>query len=365
MSAPRLRLHTLDVPLAAPFRIAYDVVTEVRNALAVAEADGLTGYGEAAPVKSITGEDRAAIHAAWQQWSRSFKAQTPRDARDPMALAVGCISLRAAMEGALLDLQARHAERPLCTYLSGRAPAQVPTSITLGLVDDAEVASWVAKRKAQGFRILKVKAGLGLARDLARIVTVRELAGPNVALRVDPNQAWSREEARTALRTLRDAGVTMLEQPLRKDDLVGHAALRNDMRSHGIALMLDESIFSAQDAIRALATGACDWVNIKLQKCGGIIPGLHIAAIAEAAGVPCMVGCMVETRVGILQAAHLVLSHPNIQAADLDGHTFLKSDPVSGGGVLRDGALRVGGEHGLGVSAVAHGEELASSASPM
>ncbi|MFA5944796.1 MAG: dipeptide epimerase [Candidatus Thermoplasmatota archaeon] len=351
-----LSVHALDVPLASPFRIAYDVVTEVRNGLVIAQADGVRGFGESAPVATITGEDRPSGLKAFEAWQRDG-GRVPADARDPAGLRIPSISMRAAVEGALLDLAAREAGKPLCTYLTGRAPAPVPTSITLGLGDDKEVVPWVDRQVAAGFRILKVKGGLGVERDLARIKAVREAAGPKVTLRVDPNQAWTLEETKQALPKLRDLGVAALEQPLKKDDLVGHAAL---VREQQVPIMLDESVFSPDDARRALAAKACDWINIKLQKCGGIGPGLAIADLAQAAGVPCMVGCMVESRVGILTAGHLVLAHPNIQAADLDGHTFLKSDPVAGGGVIANGKLAIGTEHGLGVRDVVHGAPLAT-----
>jgi L-alanine-DL-glutamate epimerase-like enolase superfamily enzyme len=352
----RLAVHALDVPLAAPFRIAYDVVTHITNGLAVAESGDLKGFGEAAPVPTITSEDRAAGLRAFDAWMRAG-GKVPADPRDASSLAIRSPSLRTAVEGALLDLAARQAEVPLCTHMTGRAPAPVPTSITLGLGEDSAVVPWVQGKVAAGFRILKVKGGLGLDRDLARIKMVREAAGAKVTLRVDPNQAWSRDEAKRALPVLRDLGVAALEQPLKKDDLEGHAAL---VSLKQVPIMLDESVFTPDDARRAIAAKACDWINIKLQKCGGLGPGLQIADLAQRAGVPCMVGCMIETRVGILQAGHLVLAHPNIQAADLDGHTFLASDPVSGGGLIANGKLAIGTEPGLGIRSVAHGSELAA-----
>jgi L-alanine-DL-glutamate epimerase-like enolase superfamily enzyme len=352
-----LTLRALDVPLVEPFRIAYDVVTAIQNGLAVAESDGLRGFGEAAPVASITGEDRAAGLLAVQDWQRQ-DGRLVADIRDPGRLSIHSPSMRAAIEGALLDLAARQAGLPLCTLASGRPPKPVPTSITLGLCADDAIDGWVARQRSAGFSIFKVKAGMGLERDLARLRRVRERAGAQVELRVDPNQSWSRDEARRALPILRELGVAVLEQPLGKADLAGHAALRVDARQHGIPLMLDESVFTLADATRAIAAQACDWINIKLQKCGGIGPGLAIASAAEAAGIPCMVGCMVETRVGILQAAHLVLAHSNIPAADLDSCSFLRTDPVTGGGLLREGRLKVGSEPGLGVVDVSAGESL-------
>jgi L-alanine-DL-glutamate epimerase-like enolase superfamily enzyme len=361
MPRTRLSIHALDVPLASPFRIAYDVVTEVRNGLAVAQSGDLKGFGEAAPVPTITAEDRAAALRSFEAWQHAG-GKAPADARDATQLAIASPSARAAIEGALLDLAARQDEVPLCTHLSGRAPAPVPTSITLGLGEDKDVVPWVERQVAAGFRILKVKGGLGVERDLVRIRAVREAAGSKATLRVDPNQAWSRTEALAAQPKLRDLGVAALEQPLKKDDLAGHAALVAEKQ---VPIMLDESVFSPADAHRAIAAKACDWINIKLQKCGGLGPGLAIADIAQAADVPCMVGCMIETRVGILQAGHLVLAHANIQAADLDGHTFLASDPVLGGGIVQNGKLAIGTEPGLGIRDVRHGAQLATLAPPV
>src|ERR1051326_4070517 len=192
MPRTRMAVHALDVPLSSPFRIAYDTVTHIHNGPASAR-----GCGEAPPVPTITSEDRAAGLKAFEAWQQAG-GRLPADARDPASLAIPSPSMRTAAEG------------PLCTSLSGRAPAPVPTSITLGLGDDAAVVPWVDRQVAAGFRILKVKGGLRLARHLARIGAVREAAGPKATLRVDPNQSWSRDEARRALPILRDLGVAAL-----------------------------------------------------------------------------------------------------------------------------------------------------------
>lgn len=352
-----LRLRALDVALTQPFRIAYDVVTQVSNVLVEVEGDGHVGFGEAAPVKTITGETGPEAAAAFTAWRRAG-GKLPSDARIVEHLRLPSPAMRTAVEGALLDQQARTQDVPLCTHLTGAKPAAVASSITLGLGDDAAIEPWVAKQRAAGFRILKVKAGLGIDRDLVRVQRVREAAGPTVELRVDPNQGWSRADTERALPRLADLGVRLLEQPLPKHDLAGHAAVRRTARTHGVALMLDESVFSPADAQAALQAQACDWINIKLQKCGGAGPALQIADLAQAAGVPCMIGCMVETRIGILHAVHVALAHDNIVAADLDGHTFLAADPVQGGPRFQDGHLDPGRAPGLGVSSVEAGRTL-------
>jgi len=95
--------------------------------------------------------------------------------------------------------------------------------------------------------------------------------------------------------------------------------------------MADESLFDHHDAFKLASMGCCDYFNIKLAKSGGIHTALKINAIAESAGIRCMVGCMTETRLGLTAAAHVVSARPNIQYADLDGYLMLKEDPVIGG----------------------------------
>ena len=330
---PACRTRPLDVPLEMPFRIAYDTVTHARNVLATVGEDGVVGFGEGAPVPSITGEAQPEVLAD--------------PAADPTTLAG-----RTALDLACWDLLARQDGHSLARALGG-APRPVTTSITLPLVADDELPGLVRRRLAEGWSILKVKAGLDLAQDLRRIALVRGLAGDR-EVRVDANQGWGLDETVAALPELAEAEVSVLEQPLHKADLDGHAALREASRDvDGPPVMLDESVFGPDDARRALDAGAADWVNIKLQKCGGLTNAVHIADMARAEGVPCMVGCMLETRVGILAAAHLVAAHPNVRKADLDGAALLGADPVVGGGRYDGGRIVLAEEAGIGVTSVA------------
>jgi L-Ala-D/L-Glu epimerase len=350
-----LTVHHYDLALSAPFRIAYDTVTHSRNLLVSAQRDGITGYGEAGPVPTITGEDQETTLRGLTAWLRSggptMEGVVPID---QLGIAGGL-----AANTALLDLAAREDGDPLCTFLSGARPRPIATSITVPLMTPDEAAPYAAVRRAAGFTIFKVKAGAGVDEDLERVRRVREAVG-GCEIRVDANQGWSRAEAAHALPGLRDLGVDVLEQPLDRSDLDGHAALRGQ----GVPIMLDESVFGAADARRAIAAGACDRINIKLQKAGSPREALAIAQAAADADVPCMLGCMIESRVGILAAAHVVAAHDNIVWADLDGHTFLATEPVTGGPTIMDGVIRLDGSPGLGISAVAAGDVAAASASP-
>lgn len=340
----RVRLHRFDLPLAEPFEISYDTITAMPNLLAVADDGPRQGFGEAAPLSSVTGEGPQEVIDAVDGFGLDA---SPADLDSPAG--------RAAVEGATLDLAARRKHVPVVELLGGGV-GPVPTSLTIPLGDPDLLGARVEEALQAGFSILKVKAGAEISDDLDRLSTVRARAGDEIPIRVDPNQGWTLEETLEALDVLEDLDVEALEQPLAVGDLEGHAALRDQTT---IPLMLDEEIFTPDDARQAIAAEAADILNIKLMKSGGIATGAAIADVADRAGLTCMVGCMIESRVGIAQAAHLVGAHDAITRADLDGATFLAEDPVEGGPVLEDGALVVPDRPGLGIDGVDAGEFVA------
>jgi L-alanine-DL-glutamate epimerase-like enolase superfamily enzyme len=112
--------------------------------------------------------------------------------------------------------------------------------------------------------------------------------------------------------------------------------------------MADESVFDHHDAFKLTAGGCCDYLNIKLAKSGGIRTALKIDAVAHACGAKCMLGCMLETRLGLTAAAHLVSARPNIRYVDLDSHLQLTEDPVTGGARWNGGAITLPDDPGIG-----------------
>lgn len=327
------RVWPYSVPLEMPFRIAFDTVTHARNVLVALDVEGGPAFGESAPFASLTGESQEDV---------------VRDLGGTPDTVAG----RCALDTAQWDARARADGVPLCTALTGAPPRGVETSITVPIVEDDEVNALVDRRKAEGFGAFKVKTGLAVEDDLARLASIRDRIGDR-ELRVDSNQGWSYEDARRALPRLADLDVSFLEQPLAREDLEGHARLRAASEEiGGPPIMLDESVFTAADARAAIDADAADWVNIKLQKSGGLTEGLAIAEVCAEDDVPCMVGCMLESRIAILHGAHLVAAHPNIRKADLDGAFLLAHDPVEGGAGYAEGTIDLGREPGIGVTGV-------------
>lgn len=355
MAITRMELIPFRVRCRKPFRIASDT-TDVSEGLLVrlSTERGEVGLGEACPKAHPTGESLSGTVEALER--QLFPAL---QGRDPWALeelhaameeaTSGHPSARAAMDLALHDLLARRAGVPLHRFLGGTRN-RVPTDYSIGLCPPREAAEEALDIVRQGYRAVKLKVGTDPAEDLERIRAVRGAIGPDVILRLDANEGWDFVEARRVLREAEAFDVELCEQPLARWDLEGMARLRRGTR---IPLAADESVASVTDAARVLRLGAVDIINLKLMKCGGILPARRICALARAYGVRMMVGGMVgESRVAVTAAAAVAAAW-GFEHADLDADLLLSGEPVREGGVEREGPDRVLPERpGLGVEAL-------------
>jgi L-alanine-DL-glutamate epimerase-like enolase superfamily enzyme len=225
-------------------------------------------------------------------------------------------SARAALSTALHDLVGRRLGVPLWK-LWGLDPGTAPAStFTIGLDSPDKMRAKVIE--AGQYPILKVK--LGTHRDGEILRAIRSVTEKE--LRVDANAGWTRKRAIAMLPVLQEFGVTVLEQPLPPHDLDGLAAVT---RASTIPVIADESCLVAADIPRL--AGAVDGINIKLAKCGSLREALRMIAVARAHGLMVMVGCMIESSIGITAAAHF---SPLVDLVDLDGAALLSNDPFAG-----------------------------------
>ena len=191
-------------------------------------------------------------------------------------------------------------------------------------------------REAEAYPLLKVK--LGTDRDLELIRALREVTDKPIY--VDANTAWTPKEAVRMIRELAPYGVELIEQPTKPDDLEGLKFVREHSE---LPIFADESVKRAAD-IPSLV-GCVDGINIKLVKCGGLLEAMRIIHIARAHGLQVMIGCMIESSLGITAAAHLT---PLVDYADLDGHLLVANDPYRGV-TLEKGKLILPNLPGIGV----------------
>ena len=336
--------------LAEAYVIAYEAVESACNVLVRVETDGgVVGFGCAAPDQPVTGETAETVEAAISnvvepvlrgcdpvRWSAALEEAKRVVFASPAALA--------AVDMALFDIVGKVAGLPVWKLLGGYRES-IATSVTIGILPEAETVAAAKRWLARGFRCLKIKGGHDVEDDIARILKVREAVGPEIELRFDANQGYTVDEARQFVERTRSAKLELLEQPTPKGEpeLLGEVA-----RSVSIPVMADESLMTLRDAFRLARNEFVDMVNIKLMKVGGIAEALHVNSVARAARLEAMVSCMDEAGLAIAAGLHFALARPNVVYADLDGHIDLVGDPTKDAVVLRDGELRATELPGLG-----------------
>ena len=325
-----------------PFRIAPSTSIESRNVIVKMHTDyEVFGIGEASPSQRVTHEtpqtimktlDKIAPHLIGMHPLRIEQIMGTMDqtvAKNPSA--------KAAIDIALHGIMGKTARRPLFELLGGYRQ-EVLTDITLGIKESEEMAKDAVKAVRKGFRALKVKVGVNPEEDFERIREIRKAVGPNVAIRIDANQGWTVHQAIEVLKKLERLNVEFVEQPVKADDIEGLAEVK---KSSSIPVMADESVHSPEDALYLIRKEAADLINIKLMKSGGILKARKIAAVAEAANVPCMIGCMGESTIGITAGAHFAAAVKNVQYADLDSDILLKDKTVLEGGAKLKASKRI------------------------
>jgi L-alanine-DL-glutamate epimerase-like enolase superfamily enzyme len=351
MKITRVSYERIDLSLSVPYTIAYETVTHSTNFILKLETDtGLPGYGCAAPDQEVTGETAEMVQASIETKLLPFlKGRSPleytRILEELKLLCPDRSSLWAMVDMALLDLMAKKAELPLYQFLGGYRDC-IATSITLGIMPMQDTLSHAGEYLSRGFRILKVKGGLSLEEDIAKMIRLREKY-PKVVLRFDGNQGYSVEDSIAFVKATQKVGIQIFEQPTKTK---GDHKLGEVTHAVGIPVMADESLKTLDDAFRLAQRELIDMVNIKLMKVGGIMEGMHINSVAKAAGLEAMVGCLDECALGISAGLHFALSRPNIHFADLDGHLDLENDPFLGLFRLEKGVLYPADAYGLGVS---------------
>ena len=330
------RIQTLR--LAETFRIARSSQDEAETVVVAIQHDGVTGYGEAAPIDRY--EESAASALAYAQEAADALGD------DPFALDEILDRLprrewaaRAAIDGALHDLQGKLLGVPTWRQLGLRRGGP-PTSWTLGIGDPDETAR-KAEERAGRFCRFKLKLGGGDGLDVERVRAVRGVT--DVPLQVDVNEYWSLDEALDAIPQLAELGVEYVEQPLRAGESGGE-----DLRRRSpLPVYVDEDCHTLEDvaACGRIAHG----INIKLAKSGGLREAVRMAHAARALGLGVMLGCMVESGLGISAGAEMGSLCDHV---DLDGNLLLAEDPWPGVELV-DGVQTPADAPGLGVAAKA------------
>lgn len=354
MKITDIQLGMLRVPLKTPFKTALRTVETVEDVVVLVHTDsGHIGYGEAPATAPITGDTHGSIVAAIDRFI------TPRligeDVADLNRIAgriQGALernsSAKAAVEIAVYDLWAQLYGAPLYKLLGGGTPA-ITTDITISVDAIDKMVADALSALARGFTALKIKVGKDIDVDIARVKAIHAAVEGRASLRLDANQGWTPKLSVYAMRALEDAGVALelLEQPVKAWDIDG---LKYVTERVNTPVMADESVFAPAQVFDLIQRRAADIVNIKLMKTGGLSNAIRIADIAALYGVPCMIGCMLESSISVAAAVHLAVAKADIiTKVDLDGPSLGLFDPVEGGVLFNDSQITITDAPGLGI----------------
>lgn len=341
----KLSYEVIELKTRHSFAIARAASVPVRRAVWVRaeDGDGHVGWGEApvtTPYYGETADTAMAVLPALGDAAIAAMDDNPlalEAAERGAGSAIGGNSAaKTGISAALHDLAGKRLNVPLWKLwgLSDQAPV---SSFTIAIDETERMRERV--REASDYPILKIK--VGTPRDAEILAMIRDEA-PDKVLRVDANTAWTTKQAIAALPMMEEYRIELIEQPLPPGDLDGHAALSRVSR---IPIAADESCRTSRD-IPALA-GAFDIINIKLAKCGSLREGIRMVHCARSHGLEVMLGCMIESSLGISAAVQLA---PLVDYLDIDGAALLGNDPFHGPGIDGSGSVHFNSAPGLGVT---------------
>ncbi len=333
-----LRFWYLKLRPKRPFRISRETTYEKTTVLVGLEEDGLWGLGEAVPypfygdtLDAVVGFLKAA-----QNVLKNFSSFELHNVEKELhRLAGRNFSAKDGIMDAMFDLLGKRIGQPVWRML-GIPKQPVPTSYTIGIGSLDEMVADLEEHP--NFQVYKVK--LGTDKDLE---IVKELAKrTDRPLRIDANAAWTPKEALRKIQFFADLGkIELVEQPLPPDDIDGLKFLKE--RSP-LPIFVDESVMTSKDVVRV--ADAVDGINIKLPKSGGLLEAFRMIHVARAHGLKIMIGCMLQSSLGIAAAAQIA---PLVDYVDLDGSLLLEADPCVGLEVDENGFIHLSEKPGLGI----------------
>lgn len=357
MKISNIETYRIQVPLLKPFKTALRIVNTADSVYVKIQCDnGLVGWGEATATAVITGDTLQSIETAIHDF---FKPHLiGKDIlcfeeifHDLSAIMTRNSSGRAAIDMAIYDCLAQNSKLPLYQYLGGRS-SRLETDFTVSVDIPHIMGEEALEYVKSGFTTLKVKVGLGnINEDIARVKEIRKCVGNEITIRLDANQGWTAKEAIQAIRRMEDMGlqIELVEQPVKADDLEGLRQVTNQVNTF---IMADESVFTPRQALEVIRTRSADMINIKLMKTGGIFYAQYINQLAEAAGMECMMGSMIETHLGLTAAAHFAASKRNITRYDFDAPLMLSRSLIEGGIQYKGNKFTLPEIEGLGIRSI-------------
>jgi muconate cycloisomerase len=340
----------VEVPLRRPVKGVHGVTAVQRSVLVRVTAEAGEGWGNVDPTP---GYSRVSVEDIQETVAKLAPGLVGLDAFNlRRGLAVmderveGRLEAKAAVEMALCDLKARALGVPVHSLLGGRVKERITLNAWIGTVPPAQAAAEARDWQARGFVSAKIKIEGADPEGLARVAAVREAVGDAFALRVDFNESLPAAAAVSYIRRLEPFRLTLVEQPVPREQIGGLAEIR---RAIGIPLMADESVTGPASLVEIIRREAADIVKVKVMKQGGLLRTLAMVETAAAAGLGVVIGHGFGLTLSTLAEATIAAVHPAVlDGCEAVGPLKMAGDVVTAPAVLDRGVLELPERPGLG-----------------
>ncbi|MBW1673616.1 MAG: hypothetical protein JRJ45_08210 [Deltaproteobacteria bacterium] len=294
--------------------------------------NGISGYGESTPRTYVTGEDHSTVVQIIQNFFSSIllshEIHTIDDVEDVLnKLEIECLkrnilhynSALGAIDIALLDSLGKLQKIPVTNFLGSIVREKALYSISIPFLPLQKIKELFFQLPKSNVKYVKVLVGESESKNVKRVSSVRSLFGDHVDIRVEANGKWTAHQAISNLEKLEKFNITAVEQPVAKDDIQGLQRLKKVI---GIPIIVDESMCNLSDAKKLIEKEACDILNIKISKCGGLLRSMEIAHFAQSQNISCQLGAHVgETEILSAAGKSFAFTIPNL--IFFEGASFL------------------------------------------
>jgi L-alanine-DL-glutamate epimerase-like enolase superfamily enzyme len=343
MKVTKVETIPFKIPYLAPLKFGLGGYLEAAEHVLVRiyTDEGIMGISEAMARPSIYGESQASILFAIQNWFTPMIAGLDPAHTERIWQRLDTIfwnpTAKGAVDMALYDAVARARGIPLWEMLGGFSDS-IQVGWTLGIRSIPEMMKEAEGMVAKGMRAFKVKVGLEPKKDVEVIKLLRELTGPDMLIYIDVNMAYSVPTAIRTIRKMEEYGIGFVEEPVPSWDWKGRLKVA---RAISIPILGDESVFTPEQVAREIDLGAIGIIGIKTPRTGYTL-SMKIIHLAEAAGIPCLMGTQAETGIGVLASAQFGASRRNVSIpSELSSLLFLKDDLLSEPISFKDGVIRL------------------------
>ncbi len=356
-----IKIGRIVIPLNKPFKTRTRICKYSEEVVVkLYSDDGLVGFGSAAPAPTVTGETESSIVGAIKHIGEHIKGMDLDHIQYVINTMDECMkgnnSAKAALEMAIYDLWSKRMNTPLYKLLGGYN-STILTDMTIQHDSMDAMVNNAYEAVRNGYTTLKIKLGHDPEKDLEKVTFLRKAIRKGIKLRIDGNQGWTPKETIKIIKKIEemDIDIEFVEQPVKAWDIEGLKFVKDHVDT---MILADESVFGSPEAFKVIQNRACDLINIKLMKSGGIQNAIKIYNMADTMGIRCMVGCMLESKIGITAAASFAASRGNMIISDLDTMIYFDQDPIIGGATFEGNKIILSEEPGLGITDILGWEEI-------